>query len=321
MSPAPTSSRAASPRLGGLREDLTVNWGAAFFSRAFEPAVDWQQWTGDSPAALADTIRAKTPGGGTNWLAGLQGVQSALQSQPSAGSACQLVVWLTDGEIDLGSAQATADATNALCGARIDPDGAEPGGFGVLAALRQAGVVVIGTLLADGDQREEARVMWPLVEGSGVYGGGTATCGPATAPEGSVRGAVVDASDPAALASVFLELGARIAGGSQQALAADGTFWIDAGVSRIRPSSPIPHGRCSRPPAPGSAPSRRPRPRCRSAARRGRSSCSSPSTAPSCRASGPSPVPTASSRSATSASSSTTPTGSSAPRTARSPPA
>ncbi|MWV58614.1 hypothetical protein [Rathayibacter sp. VKM Ac-2754] len=220
--------------LGGLRDDLTVNWGAAFFSRAFEPAVDWQQWTGDSPAALADTIRAKTPGGGTNWLAGLQGVQSALQSQPSAGSACQLVIWLTDGEIDLGSAQATADATNALCGARIDPDGDEPGGFGVLAALRQAGVVVIGTLLADGEQREEARVMWPLVEGSGAYGGGTATCGPATAPEGSVRGAVVDASDPAALASVFLELGARIGGGAQQGLAADGTFWIDGGVSRIQ---------------------------------------------------------------------------------------
>ncbi|SMH44545.1 hypothetical protein SAMN06295885_2388 [Rathayibacter oskolensis] len=220
--------------LGGLRDDLTVNWGAAFFSRAFESAVDWRPWTGDSPAALADTIRAKTPGGGTNWLAGLQGVQSALQSQPSAGSACQLVVWLTDGEIDLGSAQATADATNALCGARIDPDGDEPGGFGVLAALRQAGVVVIGTLLADGEQREQARVMWPLVEGSGTYGGGTATCGPATAPEGSVRGAVVDASDPAALASVFLELGSRIAGGSQQGLAADGTFWIDGGVSRVQ---------------------------------------------------------------------------------------
>lgn len=220
--------------LGGLRDSLTVNWGAAFFSRAFEPAVDWQPWDTSSPTALADAIRAKTPGGGTNWLAGLQGVQSALQNQPSAGSACQLVVWLTDGEIDLGSAQATADATNALCGARIDPDGDEPSGLGVLAELRRAGVVVIGTLLADGEQREQARVMWPLVEGSGAYGGGTATCGPATAPEGSVRGAVVDASDPDALASVFLELGSRIAGGAQQALASDGGFWIDAGVSRIQ---------------------------------------------------------------------------------------
>ncbi|QHC57737.1 hypothetical protein [Rathayibacter sp. VKM Ac-2760] len=220
--------------LGGLRDSLTVNWGAAFFSRAFEPAVDWRAWAQESPDDLATVIRDKTPGGGTNWLAGLQGVQSALQNQPSAGSACQLVVWLTDGEIDLGSAQATADATNALCGARIDPDGDEPGGNGVLAALRQAGVVVIGTLLADGEQREQARVMWPLVEGSGAYGGGTATCGPATTPEGSVRGAVVDASDPDALASVFLELGARIDGGAAQALDADGGFWIDPGVSRIQ---------------------------------------------------------------------------------------
>ncbi|MCM6763115.1 hypothetical protein NB037_11870, partial [Rathayibacter sp. ZW T2_19] len=220
--------------LGGLRDSLSVNWGAAFFSRAFEPAVDWRPWTADSPGVLAAEIREKTPGGGTNWLAGLEGVQTALQNQPSAGSACQLVVWLTDGEIDLGSASATADATNALCGVRIDPDGAEPEGNGVLAALRQAGVVVLGTLLADGEQREQAGIMWPLVEGTGEYGGGTASCGPATAPEGAVRGAVVDASDPDALASVFLELGSRIAGGSAQPLAADGTFWIDAGVSRIQ---------------------------------------------------------------------------------------
>ncbi|NQX04833.1 hypothetical protein HQQ82_08465 [Rathayibacter sp. VKM Ac-2856] len=220
--------------LGGLRDSLTVNWGAAFFSRAFEPAVDWRPWSQESPEALAGVIRDKTPGGGTNWLAGLQGVQSALESQPSAGSACQLVIWLTDGEIDLGSARATADATNALCGVRIDPAGDEPEGNGLLAALRQAGVVVLGTLLADGEQREEARVMWPLVEGSGAYGGGTATCGPAVAPEGSVRGAVVDASDPDALASVFLELGARIAGGASQALAADGSFWIDPGVARVQ---------------------------------------------------------------------------------------
>ncbi|ROQ60690.1 hypothetical protein EDF36_1836 [Rathayibacter sp. PhB152] len=220
--------------LGGLRDSLTVNWGAAFFSRAFEPAVDWRPWSQESPEALAGVIRDKTPGGGTNWLAGLQGVQSALQSQPSAGSACQLVIWLTDGEIDLGSAQATADATNALCGVRIDPDGDELEGNGLLAALRQAGVVVLGTLLADGEQREEARVMWPLVEGSGAYGGGTATCGPAVAPEGSVRGAVVDASDPDALASVFLQLGARIAGGASEALDANGSFWIDPGVARIQ---------------------------------------------------------------------------------------
>ncbi|QHF25478.1 hypothetical protein GTU73_16755 [Rathayibacter sp. VKM Ac-2804] len=220
--------------LGGLRDSLTVNWGAAFFSRAFEPAVDWRPWSQESPEALAGVIRDKTPGGGTNWLAGLQGVQTALQSQPSAGSACQLVIWLTDGEIDLGSAQATADATNALCGVRIDPDGDEPEGNGLLAALRQAGVVVLGTLLADGEQREEARVMWPLVEGSGAYGGGTATCGPAVAPEGSVRGAVVDASDPDALASVFLQLGARIAGGASEALDANGSFWIDPGVARIQ---------------------------------------------------------------------------------------
>ncbi|PPF51440.1 hypothetical protein C5B94_14550, partial [Clavibacter michiganensis] len=219
--------------LGALGDDLTVNWGAAFFSSAFQPAVGWTAYDDGSPDRLRQTIRDKRPTGDTDWLAALQGVQAQLQDQPSAGSACQLVLWMTDGRIDLGNASATADAVNALCGRPIS-SGAAPQGYGLLAALRQSGVVVIGTLLADGAARDQAAVMYPLVEGSGPYQGSTVACGPPEAPEGAVRGAVVDASDPDALAAVFLQLGSRIAGGYPQPLAADGSFWIDAGVSRVQ---------------------------------------------------------------------------------------
>lgn len=220
--------------LGSLREGLTVNWGAGFFSREFEPAVSWRLSTGQSAAELASTIRAKQPGGGTNWLAGLQGVQTQLQSQPNAGSACQLVIWMTDGKIELAGDQATADAINALCGATVDPMGAPASDYGLLASLRQSGVVVLGTLLADGTTRDAASIMWPLVEGTGSYKGQAVNCGPSAAPAGAVHGAVVDASDPTALASVFLELGSRIGGGYPQPLNADGSFWIDVGVSRVQ---------------------------------------------------------------------------------------
>ncbi|GAA1945613.1 hypothetical protein [Microbacterium deminutum] len=223
-------------QLGLLGAGTKVNWAAGFFSTGFEPAISWTPWTNGSAAKLESTIRAKQPNGYTNWLAAMEGTQRQLAIQPDAGHACQLVVWFTDGAIDLeGGDQATADALNDLCGQPIDPAGHAPAqGYGLFSAFRQSGVVVMGTLLAHGSTRDAAGVMWPLVEGSGDVGGTPEQCGQPDPPSTAVHGAVVDASDPGALARVFLELASQIAGGYPEPLDAQGRFWIDPGVSRFQ---------------------------------------------------------------------------------------
>lgn len=223
-------------QLGKLGAGTKVNWAAGFFSTGFEPAISWTPWAESSADELKSTIRAKQPNGYTNWLAAMEGTQRQLALQPDSGHACQLVVWFTDGAIDLeGGDQATADALNDLCGQPIDPAGHAPAqGYGLFSGFRQSGVIVMGTLLAKGSTRDAADVMWPLVEGSGDVDGTPQQCGQPNPPSTAAHGAVVDASDPGALARVFLELASQIAGGFPQPLDAEGRFWIDPGVSKFQ---------------------------------------------------------------------------------------
>lgn len=214
-------------QLGTLRDDLAVNWAAGFFSTDFTPALGWQPWTPQSDAQLADTIRAKKPGGYTNWLAGLRGAQSALAAQQREAPGCQVVVWLTDGMMDLANNAEEQPALDALCGTG-------PSDWGVLNAMRQSGTVVFGVLLADQAVSADAAILRPLVEGQGSIDGVQRSCGQQPIPSTHANGAVIEAADPAALALVFLELATRISGGYPAPLAADGSFFIDPGVARFQ---------------------------------------------------------------------------------------
>ena len=214
-------------QLGALGAGHQVNWAAGFFSTDFTPAIGWQGWTSQSNAQLADSIRGKKPGGYTNWLGGLRGAQNALAAQERVAPGCQVVVWLTDGMMDLPNNADEAPAMAALCGSG-------PSDFGVLNAMRQSGTVVLGVLLADQQVSADAEILRPLVEGTGTVGGQETTCGQQPIPSTHVHGAVIEAADPAALALVFLELATRIGGGYPAPLAADGSFFIDAGVARFQ---------------------------------------------------------------------------------------
>ncbi len=167
----------------------------------------------------------------------MEGTQRQLALQPDAGSACQLVVWFTDGAIDLkGGDQATANALNDLCGQPIDPSGHAPTqGYGLFSAFRQSGVVVMGTLLAHGATRDAAEVMWPLVEGSGdvdgtpaaVRSARSAVLGACTArsstPPIPVRSRASSSSSPA-----------RSPAATRSPSTREGRFWIDPGVTRFQ---------------------------------------------------------------------------------------
>ncbi|WP_460797364.1 hypothetical protein [Microbacterium sp. GXF0217] len=224
-------------QLGGIGEDITVNWGAGFFASDYSSAIGWQAYDDESPEKLAETIRQKRPDGYTNWPDALAGAQQQLAGQQSAAPGCQMLIWLTDGALDIqapdGQQQEDFDALNAMCGAALSDRGATPSGYGVFNTFRQSGVVVVGALLAVGaDAADAAPTMQTLVEGGEP--GADAVCGQQPMPDTFVHGAFVNADGPDALSLVFLQLSAQVAGGFPQPFDEDGGFWVDEGVSRFR---------------------------------------------------------------------------------------
>ena len=232
-------------QLGSLGEGLDVNWSSAFFSDGFEQATPWAPLDDGSGDVLANKIRQQNDRKGfgwTNWLAGLQGAQQSLSAQQEADPGCAVLVWLTDGLIEFRNDPAKTQrdaAINELCGAQLMESAPAPAaGTGTFNALREAGVVVLGVLLKVGDAKPSPidGLMVPLVEGSGAFKNGTATCPVFPIPSTSAHGAVLEATSPGDLARVFLDLGAQLAGGwpSPDQPRADGSFDIDPGVSRFR---------------------------------------------------------------------------------------
>ncbi|MGF6823112.1 hypothetical protein M2317_002023 [Microbacterium sp. ZKA21] len=224
-------------QLGALDDDITVNWGAGFFASDYSASIGWQAYDDASPEKLAETIRQKRPEGYTNWPDALAGAQQQLAGQQSAAPGCQMLIWLTDGALDIqapdGQQQEDFDALNAMCGAPLSDRGATPSGYGVFNTFRQSGVVVVGALLAVGsDAADAAPTMQTLVEGSEP--GADPVCGQQPMPDTFVHGAFVNADGPDALSLVFLQLSAQVAGGFPQPFDEDGGFWIDEGVSRFR---------------------------------------------------------------------------------------
>lgn len=217
-------------QLGDLGDGVTINWAAGLFSTQFTEVVPWQPRTDASARVLQDAL-SHTPQGYTNWPAALAGAQRSLATQAAATPGCELLIWLTDGLIDIqspnGQQQEDLDALNALCGGALAPGGSPAARPGTFEAFRQSGVVVIGALLAVTPAAQAAAgVMQPLVEGD-------ATCG-GDVPAGSVNGAFVKANTPDALNSVFQRLGAQLGGGFPRPFAEDGSFLIEPGVARFR---------------------------------------------------------------------------------------
>ncbi|MCU1479081.1 MAG: hypothetical protein JWQ64_3774 [Subtercola sp.] len=226
-------------QLANLGSGVQVNYSAGFFGNDFRPAVGWTPVTAADAdaqaAALNQTIRNQPSLGYTNWGAGIAGAQAALAAQHAANGGCQMLVWLTDGALNLNDNNAqNAAALNTLCGNAVDGSSEPADGLGVFNDLRANGVVVVGVLLSvnpDPAESTQTQYMRPLVESSGEVNGSTVTCGQSPPPSTSVNGALVQASDPTQLATVFANLGVLINGGYPQPFDADGGFQIDPGVS------------------------------------------------------------------------------------------
>lgn len=242
-------------QLAALSQDptnLSVNWNIGFFSDDFFAAAD--RWLEVDPKAidkwpdqLAKYVKDTEPSGGTNWLEGILGAQRELAKQKKVSGGCQVMIWLTDGGLNvLDDNDASEAAMNALCGQVAIPGASKPNlGLGPLYELRQSGVSVFGVLLdvVGGGVKDkyQDRKSWiaPLVENSGSISLGNASsnvvCGDGTGkiPSTHAAGAFIRAQSPADLSVQFLRLSGAIRGGSTSTINPDGTFAINPGVASV----------------------------------------------------------------------------------------
>ena len=228
-----------------------VSWNAGFFEDEFYPAFD--SWLTLSPASVEqdvarlDSAIRNSAGRATNWLAAVLGAQVELSQQKQVSDACQVLIWLTDGGLNVvNDDSASFNAYNSLCGVDAISAGLSPQyGRGPLYELRQSGVTVFGVLLDVTKQGvtdiypERKTWLQPLVEGSGVAdlpaGTGNLKCGDGSGaiPSNHAAGAFIRAQELGDLAIQFLRLSGLIQGGSLSALASDGSFDINRGVARV----------------------------------------------------------------------------------------
>jgi hypothetical protein len=214
-------------QLAQLSERRTVYTSIAMFGEGYRIERPWQPLTADSARQEAqwarDTVGGLVGGQGTNWLAALQGAADSMDASPEAATACKVVVWMTDGAINVPSADGTTsadvEALATICAANPE-NGESLDTSPVIARLRTSGVNLIGVLLKTGDtdsqQRAAMTYMKPIVEGSGTvdpsafWTGNPPTfnldCGQVPIPENQASGAFIEADDPLDLAREFSEM-------------------------------------------------------------------------------------------------------------------
>lgn len=203
-------------QLASFRQDVTVNYSVAFFAKEYGV---WKSWTtlnrgGVVPEAsrLAEEVRVRNEGKGTNWLIGINGAIEELNAQHERTNGCSTLIWLTDGGIQLETVDSTVDAIQQLCSNRFD-------------VLRKNNVTVLGILLkseeyldaisAEDKKQNLLRMayMQPMVEGTGrLVDNSELNCGTYPVPKNYRQGALFVAQDPKDLAFEFLKLPPQIEG-------------------------------------------------------------------------------------------------------------
>lgn len=214
----------------------TVEVSMSTFARSYSTLVDWQELTPRAAqkmrATAERTLPARDAGNATDYrqaLLGAKGQLDARQREIQDPQACKLLLWFTDGALDVDAETATAERELCQVG-------------GIADAVRQDGIAVVALALfrpgggVTQPQRDQLRA---VAEGTG----GADTCGKWPVPSDSSSGVYLPADDPAALQRLFAGAGALVAGGTELAGAScpgpgcrRGAYHlaIDAGVAGAR---------------------------------------------------------------------------------------
>ncbi len=211
--PAITTALDALEQLGTSSGRLDVQATIATFGQTSTTLVDWGTVSGGHAAALHDAVTGELPSRDranfTDYRVALRSAQTALADRAASldGSSCKVVLWFTDGRLDVdgtGDGPATVAAREELCAPQ-----------GVIDAVRADGVTVVALALFTEDgqgsvtpqDRERLRA---IAEGSS----GQETCGTVPVPASSSGGAYLRADDATAVRRLFAQAAALIAGGT-----------------------------------------------------------------------------------------------------------
>ena len=249
-------------QLAPIDNSIKVRYAVGTFGDKYRSLKEWKELTSENATTesnwFRNTIPALTGEGSTNWEAGLQGANAALAKARNANSSsCQVVVWLTDGGIDLGRSKtsyaAEQESLQRICGTDPGTGVGSPGDAQILQ-LRNSGVNIIGVLLRDEAYMEalknkgpgfydslNARMTFlqPIVEGTSevdgrIFGSSSTrfSCGGVISPS-QASGAELVASDSLQLSLQFARVIARSYNGSPTTVFGDkpAQFIIDPGIA------------------------------------------------------------------------------------------
>ena len=204
---------------------VNVETSLSTFARSFDTLVGWDTLTPRTAEQLRTAASAELPnrdsGDATDYRQALVGAQRRLDSRAQSlgdPSACKVLLWFTDGALDVD--EATQTAATEIC---------QRGG--IADAIRHDGINVVALALftpganVSQAQRDQLKA---VAEGTG----GSTTCGTVPISSDDAIGVYLPADDPASLQLLFAGAGALVAGGT-------------AGDSVNCPSSACPSGKFS----------------------------------------------------------------------------
>jgi hypothetical protein len=178
------------------------------FARGYSSLSGWKKLNARTAQELRSQAARELPGrdtgDATDYRQALRGAQQQLdarQRQLDDPNACKVLLWFTDGALDVD--EATPTAARELC---------QTGG--VADAVRNDGIAVVALALftpgagVTSAQRDQLKA---VAEGRG----GTSICGTVPIPADSATGVYLPADDPAALQRLFAGAGALVAGGTE----------------------------------------------------------------------------------------------------------
>lgn len=249
-------------QLGNLSADREVYYAVSSFDLTYQERKPWTQLTtqnvADATAWAQDQYDWWGAGKATNWLAALQGGDQTMRESPAAKTACKMMIWLTDGGINVNGvksdSQANVDALEQICA--TNPINGSPVDVpSVVNSLRSSGVHLVGVLLRSeeylgtiqgaekADELSRMSYMLPITESSGpvnnaafAKGRGESfnyTCGTSPTPDTQASGALLLGSNPILLAYKFSDLANGIRGGTRIDVGSKfpATFEIEPGIN------------------------------------------------------------------------------------------
>ena len=202
-----TSAIDSLEQLAQVTPTVNVEVSLSTFARGFDGLLDWRQLDARTAEQLRSTAASELPkrdaGNATDYRRALLGAKQELETrarQLHDDAACKVLLWFTDGALDVDAS--TSQAATQIC---------QRGG--IADSVRHAGINVVALALftpGAGVTASQRAQLQAVAEGQGPG----QTCGTVPLASDDAQGVYLPANDPAALQLLFAGAGALVAGGT-----------------------------------------------------------------------------------------------------------